>query len=195
MLRHRGRAIAPHRLRGRQSDECLEDIHIEIREALEVEAGLAHLVLPEHGQEFRLPGIVHAEVHHEVSAPDGEGRERRLARVPAFISLGVGSKANDTRSPHVRFLPRHPLAHVQERPAVLHLLSVGSRREVLLDARAGGFGSWSWHGGSLVVMGNSRCRGMTSRSSHLLPQLCKAERRKQVGIIRMLSGDAFMRRH
>lgn len=57
---------------GRRGNECLEDLDIEVREALEVQAGLAHLVFPDPGQEFGLPRIVHAKVDHEFPAADCE---------------------------------------------------------------------------------------------------------------------------
>ena len=41
----------------RPGNECLEDLDIEVRQALEVQTGLAHFVFPEPGQELGLPGV------------------------------------------------------------------------------------------------------------------------------------------
>ncbi len=46
----------------RSGNECLKDLDIEIRQALEVQTGLAHFVFAEPGQELGLPGVVYAEV-------------------------------------------------------------------------------------------------------------------------------------
>ncbi len=46
----------------RPGNECLKDLDIEVRQALEVQTDLTHLVSPELGQELDLLGVLRDEV-------------------------------------------------------------------------------------------------------------------------------------
>lgn len=59
----------------RPGDQCLEDLDVEVRQALDVQADLGHPVFPEPGQELDLPGALHAEVDDRFPAADREADE------------------------------------------------------------------------------------------------------------------------
>ena len=120
--------------------ECLQDLDIEVRQALEVQTGLAHFVFSEPGQELGLPGVVYAEVDDELSAADCEASKRCVARVATLVPVSVRAIAHDAWPPHVWLQLRNPPAHGHDGLAVRQLLGAGSGRKVSIDARARGFG-------------------------------------------------------
>ena len=124
----------------RSGNECLKDLDIEIRQALEVQTGLAHFVFAEPGQELGLPGVVYAEVDDELSAADCEASKRCVARVATLVPVSVRAIAHDAWPPHIWLLLRNPLAHGHDGLAVRQLLGAGSGRKVRIDVGARGFG-------------------------------------------------------
>lgn len=63
----------------RPGNQCLQDLDVKIRQALEVQTGLAHLVLPELGQELALHSVLRNEVDDQFPAADREAGKRRVA--------------------------------------------------------------------------------------------------------------------
>ena len=139
----------------RFGNERLEDLQVKVRQALEVKAGLAHLVRPEPGQALDLPGTLRNEVHDQLPAADCEADEACVARVAALVPVGVRAVADDARPPHSRRLLRHPLADGHDGLAVRQLPRAGPGREVRIDACGGWLGLGLGHRSFL----RSRVRG------------------------------------
>lgn len=63
----------------RPGDEFLEEIDVEVRQALEVQTGLADFVSAEPGQEVDLRGVVRVDIDDQFSAADCEAHETCVA--------------------------------------------------------------------------------------------------------------------
>jgi hypothetical protein len=62
----------------RAGNERVENLWVKVRQTLEVQAGLAHLVFPQLGQELNVPGAFCDKVDDQLLAADREAGQTRL---------------------------------------------------------------------------------------------------------------------
>src|SRR5262245_44571852 len=96
--------IAALRLGDALDHQRFKYFRIEIGQPLEVQAGLANLVLPQLGEERLPPAAPGEDIDDQVPAANGKGCEAGLPGVTALVRVAVPAVANDAGPPHLRRL-------------------------------------------------------------------------------------------
>src|SRR6478736_3028308 len=125
-------------LRHRLRDDGLQHVRIDVREPLQVDAGLRRgLVLAQLCQQLLLRRRIARYIDADAVGAGREPGQAHVALSSAVVPVVVAAEADDARAPHARLLPGDRGHELRQGLAILAAGFVADGSEILLDAGLG----------------------------------------------------------
>src|SRR5687768_832642 len=128
-------------------DERAKHLHVDVRDALDVEARLPRLVLAERRHQLRVTLEAWHDVQRQILLSRGEPGQEPIELAPALVPVPVIAEPDDARAPHLRFRSRRFLHDLNDGETILTTRLVVDGIEEIANARSRWFRLELGHGG------------------------------------------------